>query len=636
MIQKLITAALIALLALQSPAFAASPKAKRVKTDVTNFDNNLSAADTNVQLALDTLDEAAGGTGDHVTVNASGADTTANFLDGTIDFSLADGGAGGPDDITATLDPTAISGKADTTIVDADYVLFWDATDSALKKVDAAELTAGGAETNSLETLTTGIATTEIPIGTAADTVVYAALSGDATMANNGVVTVVDDLHAHVIGNVDAFNSAALAGQVSDETGSGLIVFNANPTFEDITLNAAGVKISDDGDGALTFLGLGNGFDENLIMNLDDVTNEVTWSSSTGVATWNFSAMDLQMTNGQEINTKPDGTNVRTILKVVDVTNVSDIQIGHTGTALIDDIIMYPGATGVIRVNSANESAMLNVDGVGSTNQLSARFYADGPGYMRVAIDTVDGEDSQVSFQSGGTTEYSVGVDGTDDSYHWSNTAAAFGAGDEMILTTAGVLTVLSDITASGGDITLGSTALSEAELIRVKKGTYYCDVQSAKLTGIFVTQDDATQGAGIDAGEGGWKLLFDDTTDEGAVWQFIMPSDYDSADAITATIIYSMASAIANEVEFEVNVMAVADGEQLNTASFDTTNVGSVTVPVTAGLQDTVTITLTNKDSVAAEEMVFIQLSTDANDATNDDATGDREVYGLKLTYGK
>lgn len=44
------------------------------------------------------------------------------------------------------LDPTCISGKADTTIADADYVLFWDATDSTLKKVDAAELTAGSGD----------------------------------------------------------------------------------------------------------------------------------------------------------------------------------------------------------------------------------------------------------------------------------------------------------------------------------------------------------------------------------------------------------------------------------------------------------------------------------------------------------
>tara|TARA_Y100000310_G_scaffold313276_1_gene361448 strand:- start:664 stop:1614 length:951 start_codon:yes stop_codon:yes gene_type:complete len=42
------------------------------------------------------------------------------------------------------LDPTAISGLPDTTIADADYLMFWDADDSSMKKVDAAELTSGG------------------------------------------------------------------------------------------------------------------------------------------------------------------------------------------------------------------------------------------------------------------------------------------------------------------------------------------------------------------------------------------------------------------------------------------------------------------------------------------------------------
>ena len=137
----------------------------------------------------------------------------------------------------AVLDPTCISGKADTTIADADYVVFWDATDSTLKKVDAAELTAGGgasqlsdlsdvgvttptdknalmadgdswesralveadisdlgtyltAETNNLETVCTGIATTEIYIGNAPNDGIYVALSGDVTMDNTGDVTV--------------------------------------------------------------------------------------------------------------------------------------------------------------------------------------------------------------------------------------------------------------------------------------------------------------------------------------------------------------------------------------------------------------------------------------------------------------
>ncbi len=45
-----------------------------------------------------------GGGGDSITVNTGDAiDTTANFLDGDIDFSFAGGPPGGPDDITATV-----------------------------------------------------------------------------------------------------------------------------------------------------------------------------------------------------------------------------------------------------------------------------------------------------------------------------------------------------------------------------------------------------------------------------------------------------------------------------------------------------------------------------------------------------
>ena len=63
-----------------------------------------------------------------------------------------------------TIDPTSISGKADTTIADADFVLFWDATDSALKKVDAAELTAGGSAETLAVTLAAGADANDVSI----------------------------------------------------------------------------------------------------------------------------------------------------------------------------------------------------------------------------------------------------------------------------------------------------------------------------------------------------------------------------------------------------------------------------------------------------------------------------------------
>lgn len=52
--------------------------------------------------------------------------------------------------------------------------------------------------------------------------------------------------------------------------------------LDSYSLGAAGVKMTGDGDGAITFLGLGNGSDENLIINLDDTADIIDLSSSTG------------------------------------------------------------------------------------------------------------------------------------------------------------------------------------------------------------------------------------------------------------------------------------------------------------------------------------------------------------------
>ena len=50
-------------LVLTGKVWAADPLAGRIRTDTTNFDTNLSAADTDVQKALETLDELVAGAG---------------------------------------------------------------------------------------------------------------------------------------------------------------------------------------------------------------------------------------------------------------------------------------------------------------------------------------------------------------------------------------------------------------------------------------------------------------------------------------------------------------------------------------------------------------------------------------------
>lgn len=159
--------------------------------------------------------------------------------------------------------------------------------------------------------------------------------------------------------------------------------------------------------------------------------------------------------------------------------------------------------------------------------------------------------------------------------------------------------------------------------------------VQSAKLTGSFVLEGDATQGAGIDAGDGNWRLLFDDTVDEAGVWQFVMPDNYASDPVLD--IHFSMTSGEANEVQFEGSIMCytpTTDSADVGTPSFAAIDEGSATtVAATAGRAYKQVITLTD-DSCAVGDMVWIYVSTDADDAVNDDATGDRECIGVEFGY--
>lgn len=70
----------------------------------------------------------------------------------------------------SVLDPTAISNKADTTIVAADYLFFLDATDGTLKKVDAGELLLPAQSGHSGEYLTTDGTSTSWSAGATAIT----------------------------------------------------------------------------------------------------------------------------------------------------------------------------------------------------------------------------------------------------------------------------------------------------------------------------------------------------------------------------------------------------------------------------------------------------------------------------------
>ena len=121
--------------------------------------------------------------------------------------------------ITGTLDVTGASGLVGDVEITGDLTVTGD------------DITA---TTNTIGAVWVGDGTNFNPV----------VLGTDATVAANGAVTVVDDSHNHVIGNIDAFSSSDFAGQISDETGSGLAVFGTSPTLIDnIYLSGEGTAL---------------------------------------------------------------------------------------------------------------------------------------------------------------------------------------------------------------------------------------------------------------------------------------------------------------------------------------------------------------------------------------------------------
>lgn len=134
-----------------------------------------------------------------------------------------------------------------------------------------------------------------------------------------------------------------------------------------------------------------------------------------------------------------------------------------------------------------------------------------------------------------------------------------------------------------------------------------------------------------IDAGNSQWRGLFDDTTAECARWQTVLQP---LTGTLKAKIFYSMVSATANDVEFELSVMCVSDGDSadVDTDSFGTADNMTATVPATAGYLDVISDASLEGDTCAEGDLIIIKICRDADDATNDDATGDAEFRGAYI----
>lgn len=148
--------------------------------------------------------------------------------------------------------------------------------------------------------------------------------------------------------------------------------------------------------------------------------------------------------------------------------------------------------------------------------------------------------------------------------------------------------------------------------------------------------EKDATAPPGL-----GWDvsrpyLTFDAATDEIAYFTFDLPADYSSAPVLR--VVWSADSATSGNVIFACEVMAYTpetDSADYATDSYDTVNTAAADshLGTTAGRLHTHDITLTNADSMAAEDRVTLKFRRDADNAS-DTLAGDVFVHGLIFEY--
>ena len=128
--------------------------------------------------------------------------------------------------------------------------------------------------------------------------------------------------------------------------------------------------------------------------------------------------------------------------------------------------------------------------------------------------------------------------------------------------------------------------------------------------------------------------LDFDATTNESAIFSAIMPRNYAGTTGVTVYIHYSMSSAEADTVDWDVAFERIGDQQlDIDADSFAAVNsVDDTTVPGTTGLVDIVNVAFidgVDMDSVAVGELFRIMIT---RDAASDDATGDAELHAVEI----
>lgn len=131
--------------------------------------------------------------------------------------------------------------------------------------------------------------------------------------------------------------------------------------------------------------------------------------------------------------------------------------------------------------------------------------------------------------------------------------------------------------------------------------------------------------------------LDFDADADEEAVFAGIMPQSYADTTGVTIHIWWgSTTDQTTGDVDWEFAFeRVISETTDLDADSFATAQALDADAPGTESFitHDTKAITKgANMDSVVAGDMFRLKVRRDADDGTNDDMTGDAELYAIEI----
>ena len=128
--------------------------------------------------------------------------------------------------------------------------------------------------------------------------------------------------------------------------------------------------------------------------------------------------------------------------------------------------------------------------------------------------------------------------------------------------------------------------------------------------------------------------LAFDADAIESAIFSGVMPNHY-AGGGINVLIISRFTSATSGNARVQIAVERQDTGLDTDADNFATAVEGNVAASGTSGNPSYTTIALSNSeiDGLLVNELARFKISREANDATNDTATGDWELMRVYIT---